>query len=73
MTQDNHVKTMLNIKDDNIYFYDNCVEIVKIKGRLIILSLTHPCTIPYFLLYFRDCLTNGIILSISSSFLMKTL
>ena len=32
MTHIDYIKTMLNIKDDNVFFYDNCLEIVKIKG-----------------------------------------
>ena len=32
MTYNDYIKTMLNIKDDNVFFYDNCLEIIKIKG-----------------------------------------
>ena len=33
MTHTDYIKLMLNIKDDNIYFYENCVEIVNINGK----------------------------------------
>ena len=32
MTHTNYTKKILNIKDENIYFYDNCLEIKKING-----------------------------------------
>ena len=32
MTHTDYTKNILNIKDDNIYFYENCLEIKKIKG-----------------------------------------
>lgn len=32
MTYTNYTKLILNIKDENIYFYENCLEIVNIKG-----------------------------------------
>ena len=33
MTHTDYIKKILNIKDDNIYFYENCLEIVKIKNK----------------------------------------
>ena len=32
MTQTDYTKKILNIEDENIYFYENCLEIVEIKG-----------------------------------------
>ena len=32
MTHTDYTKEILNIKDENIYFYENCLEIKKIKG-----------------------------------------
>ena len=32
MTHTEYTKNILNIKDENIYFYENCLEIKKIKG-----------------------------------------
>ena len=32
MTHTDYTKIILNIKDNNIYFYENCLETVKIKG-----------------------------------------
>ena len=32
MTHTDYTKKILNIKDENIYFYDNCLEIKKING-----------------------------------------
>ena len=32
MTHTDYTKNILNIKDKNIYFYDNCLEIKEIKG-----------------------------------------
>ena len=32
MTHTDYIKLMLNIKDNNIYFYENCLKIVNIKG-----------------------------------------
>ena len=32
MTHTDYTKNILNIKDENIYFYENCLEIVEIKG-----------------------------------------
>ena len=32
MTQTDYIKIILNIKDDNIYFYENCLKVVNIKG-----------------------------------------
>lgn len=31
MTHTDYTKDILNIKDENVYFYDNCLENVKIK------------------------------------------
>ena len=45
MTHIDYIKTMLNIKDDNVFFYDNCLEIVKIKGvetKVFNAYLTYP-------------------------------
>ena len=33
MAHTDYIKIMLNIKDDNIYFYENCLEIVNINGK----------------------------------------
>lgn len=33
MTHTDYTKLMLNIKDDNVYFYENCLKIVNIKGK----------------------------------------
>ena len=33
MTHTDYIKLMLNIKDDNVYFYENCLEIVNINGK----------------------------------------
>ena len=32
MTHTDYTKKILNIEDENIYFYENCLEIVEIKG-----------------------------------------
>ena len=32
MTQTNYTKKILNIEDENVYFYENCLEIQEIKG-----------------------------------------
>lgn len=32
MTHSNYTKEILNIKDENIYFYENCLTTIKIKG-----------------------------------------
>ena len=32
MTHTDYTKLMLNIEDENIYFNENCLEIVNIKG-----------------------------------------
>ena len=32
MTHTNYTKNILNIKDDNVYFYENCLETQTIKG-----------------------------------------
>ena len=32
MTHTDYTRNILNIKDNNIYFYDNCLETIKIKG-----------------------------------------
>lgn len=32
MAHTDYTKNILNIKDENIYFYDDCLEIKKIKG-----------------------------------------
>ena len=31
MTHTDYTKDILNIKDENVYFYDNCLETIKIK------------------------------------------
>lgn len=35
MTHNDYTKLMLNIKDDNIYFYDNLLTIENIKGVVL--------------------------------------
>ena len=32
MTHTDYTKKILNIEDENIYFYDDCLEIKEIKG-----------------------------------------
>lgn len=32
MTHTNYTKKILNIKDKNVYFYENCLEIKEVKG-----------------------------------------
>ena len=34
MTHTDYTKKILNIEDENIYFYDDCLEIKEIKGIL---------------------------------------
>ena len=33
MTYNNCIRNILNIKDENVYFYENCLELVNIKGK----------------------------------------
>lgn len=32
MTHTNYTKKLLDIEDENIYFYENCLDITEIKG-----------------------------------------
>ena len=32
MTHTDYTKKILNIEDENIYFYEDCLEIIEIKG-----------------------------------------
>ena len=33
MTYNNCIRNILNIKDENVYFYENCLELLNIKGK----------------------------------------
>ena len=51
MTHSDYTRNILNIKDENIHFHENCLEIVKIKGidtKIFhgILTYNHPDICP---------------------------
>ena len=41
MTHSDYTKDILNIKDNNIYFYENCLKIVNINTKTFYVYLTY--------------------------------
>lgn len=58
MTHTDYTKKLLNIEDENIYFYENCLDITEIKGvktKIFHAYLTYtPSSCPKC-----KCISNG--------------